>query len=1416
MKRTLGLGIALVAVALGTNALAANFGSNHLVIYRLGGDASGNTAATLTNRGNIVWLDEYTTNGTFVQSHMMPTNYFGANSPLIDSGTAFGNGLITRSVDGRFILVTGFGATINQFTISLGSTYGTDAPRVIGLVDGNGHIDTTTTQTNSFVNGEQLRSACSTDGTNLWFSGDGSGGAGVRYTTRGLGVAANFPTIANIRQLNIFNNQLYFSTFSGSTSVNVVTNNVPGTVPTTTTNAVVGGLNGLTNLPSPWAFVMFKLHAGGADPLDTLYVADGTAYVVWKFSLSGGIWNNVGSIESDAVVGMTGKTRISGSTTNVDLWMTGGGGTLTGGTLLYAATDPTGYNADPGSGVTAFFPLAAATTNVSFRGIAFAPVGGETLYTDQYKISVGPLLDIHCTGSTGCTPTNTYTYSVANFGYLGPMAWETGYPDWVTLTPHYGSIPPNGGSLTVTVSFNANAAGLSAGTNSDTIWFCDSSDPGDCSYRQVQLVVYDQNVNPTTDFDSLGQVGGPFSPVSKTYTVYNGSTPITLVMNNTPTATWLSFSATNIALAGCTSTNITISIDTNAANGLAQGNYTSAITFSNATAGTVIDTGSPINAQLAVGGLFFCDDFSTFTQNANLAGQNGWVSHGGSLNEPYVTNNAVYVPAYTGGASGDEPYKNIPVTSNGYVYAGMLITVTSAPPSSVSAPSRMTCFFQRQNESGYAVDYLSVRDVGTNTGQFVFCARNPFTWVFDTTPRTYGVPYRVIIQADPGITNMYVWINPASSTINTNVADIDAYNASDTGADWGLGSFSIQNTFSSFTGVTPGFFCTKICISTNYADVYNFLGAPGPGSSNATLIWTNGSDFWQSTTAWITNGTGGTGGFPGAGDNAFFTNAATYSVTLNNDVLNIQSNFFSNAAYTIATVTLNLGAYELNPVYTGTTPGAFLVGDGLNSTTIVYLASSTVPGKGLVVPGRIVVGRNGIGTLFVTNGNVLVGNTVLGNGTGGRGTLVLSGMNTTWINTNIVTVGSHSNSLGCAVVISNWASMAVSNLFRLGSGSSNGGSSNNTLLLDSNARLFTTAPVTIGHTSGAPAPSDNNTATVQGGAVWDNGNASFVIGSADGGTATGNMLRIMAGSFVTNISYLTITAGNTLDLQGGSIGVSTMTNSGTVQGCGTINGNVVVDSGGTVLANCGGTTLNFTGSVANHGNIIATGGTVLRFYGPVLNTGLIDGSGGDVQFFSGVNNVGSGVILTPTNSWTDGSDKWETSTNWSHGTAPSSTDDADLITNAGNNTVTIDATTAGSFPGTMTIRNLTVSAPGIATNTLFLNNAGTNTPLQVLGVLQLGTNGAMVVNNSAVLGTNSVRIGNSSPSSSLVVSNGGSLIVTNGSGTGNVVVNGGSLILGVGTFKTDNLIVTNGGVVQQTQTYQVDNGSITIASGTSQ
>jgi hypothetical protein len=107
-----------------------------------------------------------------------------------------------------------------------------------------------------------------------------------------------------------------------------------------------------------------------------------------------------------------------------------------------------------------------------------------------------------------------------------------------------------------------------------------------------------------------------------------------------------------------------------------------------------------------------------------------------------------------------------------------------------------------------------------------------------------------------------------------------------------------------------------------------------------------------------------------------------------------------------------------------------------------------------------------------------------------------------------------------------------------------------------------------------------------------------------------------------------------------------------------------------------------------------------------------------------------GIALTltaraqTTNSWTGGNDKWESTNNWSGLVAPSTTDSADLITNAGNNTVTIDNATPSA---NLTINNLTLNA-----NTLQLTNPGTNSTLHILNQLTLNT-GATFINLGGTL-----------------------------------------------------------------------------------
>src|SRR3954466_7205923 len=95
----------------------AAFKAGDLVIYRVGDGGSG-----LQNTGAKVFLDEYQTDGTLVQSIALPSAASGTQKQLIASGTAQSEGLLTRSADGRFLLLTGYAADLGGTTDLAGTS----------------------------------------------------------------------------------------------------------------------------------------------------------------------------------------------------------------------------------------------------------------------------------------------------------------------------------------------------------------------------------------------------------------------------------------------------------------------------------------------------------------------------------------------------------------------------------------------------------------------------------------------------------------------------------------------------------------------------------------------------------------------------------------------------------------------------------------------------------------------------------------------------------------------------------------------------------------------------------------------------------------------------------------------------------------------------------------------------------------------------------------------------------------------------------------------------------------------------------------------------------------------------------------------------------------------------------------------
>ena len=164
-----------------------------------------------------------------------------------------------------------------------------------------------------------------------------------------------------------------------------------------------------------------------------------------------------------------------------------------------------------------------------------------------------------------------------------------------------------------------------------------------------------------------------------------------------------------------------------------------------------------------------------------------------------------------------------------------------------------------------------------------------------------------------------------------------------------------------------------------------------------------------------------------------------------------------------------------------------------------------------------------------------------------------------------------------------------------------------------------------------------------------------------------------------------------------------------------------------------------------------------------------------------------------TDSWTGGSGKWETAGNWSLGAMPAISQGAVLITNAAMKTVTIDSTTAGSFPGAMTISNLLLSAPSGSINTQALTSAGLVTPLRILNTLTIGSGGVLRITNS-ILQVDGLMDGVFTNDGTVALLNGGSIITTN-------------TVAYVGAISLGQLTVPSGTWLGQTVVVGQDDGS---------
>jgi hypothetical protein len=389
--------VALMGILRPQTVRAAPFTAGNIVIYRAGDGIS-----ALANTGNPIFLDEYTPAGVLVQSIPMPTAPDGNNNPLVGSGGAGSEGGLTRTTDGRFLVLAGYNSQIPAAS----SLAGADAAvvnRVIGRVDAQANIDTTTSL-NNYAAFDNPREVASDNGTRFWaVSGDGSpsdppGLGGVFYATLGAtsGITitgTNNAEPTNLRAVNIFGGQLYVSSQQGAARGVA---SVGTGLPTTPVQPIAvlpghGGGNAVTASPTTRDFVLLDLEPS-VPGVDTMYSAH-EYNGLRKYSWNGSAWALNGVVQGSGANTGTGAPAVGNQVFRRLIAVANGSSvtiyatryqvltTVLDGTETVIATetngelvrltDASGYNGGFAGIPTVLIP---ARANIAIRGVAPAPV----------------------------------------------------------------------------------------------------------------------------------------------------------------------------------------------------------------------------------------------------------------------------------------------------------------------------------------------------------------------------------------------------------------------------------------------------------------------------------------------------------------------------------------------------------------------------------------------------------------------------------------------------------------------------------------------------------------------------------------------------------------------------------------------------------------------------------------------------------------------------------------------------------------------------------------------------------------------------------------------------------------------------------------------------------------------------------
>jgi hypothetical protein len=425
-----------VPLVTSSQAHAARFTGGDVVVYRVG-----TGAAPLTNAAAPVFLDEYGSAGTRVQSVALPTTTAEGNTRLTATGQSRSEGLIDRSSDGRFIAVTGYDAAPDATGpggLSLTTSDPAQVGRVLGLVDANGTVDTSTVVKGSGVPGI-IRSATTTAGERLWATG---GNGGILTTTRGASSTSHVAggATSNLSALTVQGGQLFSS--------GVLSNRLAAVGAGTPTSGALTELTGLPDNLLTYGYALEDLTPAGygTTGLDTLYLANGSSRggTVDKYRWNGTTWTAAGSVDVPGAFGVVADVQ-SGAVSLA----------VTTPTQLITLSDPSGAAATFAS--TTPTVLATAAANTEFRGVALAPTAAAGPSVFVRTPGVGAAVPIGAT-----VPVTAYVDSPVGVGTveakLGSGAFVTAVQNghlWTAQVPTAGL---SAGAATLTVRATDTAA----------------------------------------------------------------------------------------------------------------------------------------------------------------------------------------------------------------------------------------------------------------------------------------------------------------------------------------------------------------------------------------------------------------------------------------------------------------------------------------------------------------------------------------------------------------------------------------------------------------------------------------------------------------------------------------------------------------------------------------------------------------------------------------------------------------------------------------------------------------------------------------------------------------------------------------------------------------------------------------------